>query len=196
MAIDNISIRNVKNIVKLNVDFKYPDSNVIVITGKNGVGKTTIIKSFNLLVDPNIFSKLSGENAINKSSQVSFTIDGIQPFSFFYNEKLGAFDSKDRLPNENEIISELPIPYGARFQQFSKVAGVDRELRNNIASTDYREADELIGFLSDVYSSRKFSGLKSTKIKNDTFYFILKDDDYYLREDHLSSGEYFLIQLH
>lgn len=113
MAIDNISIRNVKNINKLDVDFNYPDSNVIVITGKNGVGKTTIIKSFNLLVDPNIFAKLSGENALNKNSRVSFSINGIKPFSFSYNKKLGAFDSKDILPHENDIVSELPIPHGA-----------------------------------------------------------------------------------
>lgn len=196
MAIDNISIHNVKNINKLDVDFNYPDSNVIVITGKNGVGKTTIIKSFNLLVDPNVFAKLSGENALNENSQVSFSINGIKPFSFSYNRKLGAFDSKDILPRENDIVSELPIPHGARFQRFSKIAGVDGELKVNIASTDYKEASELIDFLSQVYTSNKFSDLKSTKIKKDTFYFILKDDDYYIREDHFSSGEYFLIQLY
>lgn len=196
MTIDKISIRNVKNISKLDIEFEFPDSNVIVITGKNGVGKTTIIKSFNLLDDPNIFAKSSGENALNVNSQVSFSINGIQRFAFYYNEKLRALDSKDVLPHENAIASELPIPYGARFQQFSKIAGFDSDIKTNIASTDYEEASELINFLSQVYSSSKFSDLKSTKIKKNTFYFILKDSDYYIREDHFSSGEFFLIQLY
>jgi ABC-type multidrug transport system ATPase subunit len=196
MAIDKISIRNVKNISILDVGFKFPDSRVIVITGKNGVGKTTIIKSFNLIVDPNVFAKLSGENALKDDSKVSFSISGIRPFTFFYNKKLGAFDSKDILPRKNEIISELPIPHGARFKQFSKIAGVDSELKINIASTDYKKASKLIDFLTQVYASNKFSGLKSTTINKDTFYFTLRDDDYYIREDHFSSGEYFLIQLY
>lgn len=196
MTIDKISIRNIKNISKLDIDFEFPDSNIIVVTGKNGIGKTTIIKSFYLLDDPNIFAKSSGENALNVNSRVSFTIDGIQSFAFSYNKKLNALDSTDILPSENAIVSELPIPYGARFQQFSKIAGFDSELKINIASSDYDEATELIGFLSKVYSGNKFSDLKSTKIKKNTFYFILKDDDYYIREDHFSSGEFFLIQLY
>lgn len=196
MTIDRISIQNIKNISKLDIDFKFPNSNIIVITGKNGVGKTTIIKSFNLLADPNIFAKSSGENALNVNSQVSFSINGIQSFSFCYNEKLSALDSKDILPHKNAIVSELPIPYGARFQQFSKIARFDSELKINIASTDYEEASELINFLSQVYSSCKFSDLKSTNINKNIFYFILKDKDYYIREDHFSSGEFFLIQLY
>lgn len=196
MTIDKITIDNVKNISKLDIEFEFPDSNIIVITGKNGVGKTTIIKSFNLLDDPNIFARSSGANALNVNSQVSFSIDGIQPFTFYYNEKLSALDSKDKLPHKNVIVSELPIPYGDRFQQFSKISGVDSELKINIASTDYKKASGLINFLSQVYSSGKFSNLKSTKIKKNTFYFILKDKDYYIREDHFSSGEFFLIQLY
>lgn len=90
----------------------------------------------------------------------------------------------------------MPIPYGARFRQFSKIAGFDSELKISIASTDYEKASNLILFLSQVYSSNKFSELKSTKIKKNTFYFILKDNDYYIREDHFSSGEFFLIQLY
>jgi len=193
---DKISIRNIKNVSGLDIEFEFPDSNIIVVTGKNGIGKTTVIKCFHLLSDPNIFSKSSGEHALCPDSRVSFSISGIQSFTFTYNENLRCLDSKDRLPHENTIVSELSIPFGARFLQYSKIAAFDSELRVNIASSDYNEATEVIEFLSQIYSSNRFTELKATKIKKNTFYFLLKDDDYYIREDHFSSGEFFLIQLY
>ena len=196
MTIDNLSIRSVKNVSVLDVEFTFPESSIIVITGKNGIGKTTIVESFGLLSDPDVFAKSSGEDTLSNDSQVLFSISGFEPFAFYYNSMLHAFDTKDSLPHEDEIVSELPIPYGARFQRFSKIAKFDSELKFNIASTDYEKASELIDFLSSVYSSRKFESLKSTKIKKDEFYFILKRGDYYIREDHFSSGEFFLIQLY
>ncbi|WP_369158195.1 AAA family ATPase [Candidatus Thiodiazotropha sp. LNASS1] len=196
MTKDSVSLQSVNNIDNLEIDFDFSATNIIVITGRNGIGKTTIIKSFYLLSDPDIFSKSSGENAVNYASRVSFSLNGIEPFGFYYNARLGAFDTKDALPGEGYIVSELPIPYGARFQHYSSVSKVDAELKFNIASADYKRASNLIAFLSDVYSSNKFDNLKSTKIKNNEYYFILKEDDYYLREDHFSSGEFFLIQLY
>lgn len=194
--LDSISIRNIRGIDALDIEFEFPESGIIVITGKNGAGKSTVIKCFNLLSDPNILTKSYGENAVNRNSQISFSISGNEPFSFSYNEKLSSLDSKDKLPREGVVVSELSIPFGARFHQYSKAAGFDAELRVNIASAEYDDAASLIDFLSSVYSSEKFSNLKSTKIKKDTFYFILKDNDYYVREDHFSSGEFFLIQLY
>lgn len=120
----------------------------------------------------------------------------MDPFSFYFNPDLRAFDSRDLIPNDGEVVAELPIPYGARFQHFSKVAKYDEELKINIASSGYGSATDLIRFLSEVYSSDKFDRLLATRIGNNEFYFILKDDDYYIREDHFSSGEFFLIQLY
>lgn len=195
MAADKVSIRGIKNINDLDMKFEFPDSNIIVITGKNGIGKTTIVKTFHLLSDPNIFAKSSGEDALGSDSIVSFSLEEIAPFGFFYNETLNAFDTKDVLPRENTIVSELPIPYGSRFQRFANVAKFDSELKTNIASNNYSSATDLIKFLSNVYVSDKFHKLSATTIQRTEFYFILKDNDYYVREDHFSSGEFFLIQL-
>ncbi len=195
MATDEVSIRGVKNINDLDIKFEFPDSNIIVITGKNGIGKTTIIKAFHLLSDPTIFAKSSGEDVLGIDSLVSFSLDCITPFGFFYNKTAKAFDTKGALPNENTIASELPIPYGARFQRFANVAKFDSEIKTNIASNNYSRATDLITFLSNVYVSDRFQDLSVTKIKRKEFYFILKGNDYYIREDHFSSGEFFLIQL-
>lgn len=191
MAADKVSIRGIKNINDLDMKFEFPDSNIIVITGKNGIGKTTIVKTFHLLSDPNIFAKSSGEDALGSDSIVSFSLEEIAPFGFFYNETLNAFDTKDVLPRENTIVSELPIPYGSRFQRFANVAKFDSELKTNIASNNYSSATDLIKFLSNVYVSDKFHKLSATTIQRTEFYFILKDNDYYVREDHFSSGEFF-----
>jgi len=193
---DKIVIRNIKNIKHLEVDFIYPESQIIVVTGRNGVGKTTIIKAFKLIKDPNIFGKSSGDQALNSESSVDMKIDGHPEFSFSYNKRFSALDSRDKIPLDGEILSELPIPFGDRFSRFSVIASLDSELRVKIGSSDYEKASELIDFLSQVYSSTRFEGLKQAKIKGGVYYFSLKEYDFYLREDHFSSGEYFLIQLY
>lgn len=159
MIRDKVSLRSVNNVQSLDIEFKYPDSRIIVVTGRNGVGKTTVIKSFGLSSEPNIFAKTSGEDVLNEASQAAFELSEMEPFSFDFNPSLRTFDSRDSIPHGGEVVAELPIPYGARFQQFSKVAKYDEELKINIASSDYGPATGLIRFLSEVYSSDKFDGL-------------------------------------
>ena len=54
----------------------------------------------------------------------------------------------------------------------------------------------MISFLSNIYGSDRFEHLKEVSIKGSIYYFILKEDGYYIREDYLSSGEYFVIHLY
>lgn len=195
MTTDSITIENVKFISSLTVNFTFTDDNIIVITGKNGVGKTSLIKSFRLMADPFIFTKSSGLNAIKENSCISLSINGYPKLSYKYNAKFKTLDTKDPIPSKNSVVAEMSVPYGSRFQQFSLISEHDSEIRTNIASSQYRIADELIAFLTEVYSTNKFDGLMVTKVKQHHFYFKLLDNDYYLREDHFSSGEFFLIQL-
>lgn len=196
MTVDIVSIKNIKGISALSVKFDFPHSKIIVITGKNGFGKTSLVESFALMSDPRIFEKTAGLNAIGPESSVSIEIDGFSQFSFSFNEKLKALDTRDKLPEERAVIAELPIPYGRRFQHFSLISGFDAEIRANIAASQYEDATELIDFLSSVYANDRFANLKATKVRKYTFYFLLLENDYYVREDHLSSGEFFLIQIY
>ncbi len=195
MISDSIKINNVKGVIELKAIFNFSDQKIIVVTGKNGVGKTTLVKAFKLVSDLQVFQKSASLNSIRPDSNVSFELYGYEPFSFSYNPKLDALDTKQVLPKKETVIAELPIPDGARFQQFSLVAKFDAEIRINIASSNYHDADELIEFLNKVYLTDKFSNLKVTNIKKQNFYFVLRESDFYIREDHLSSGEFFLIQL-
>lgn len=196
MTGDRVELKNIKDIDFLAVDFNFSSSPLIVITGKNGVGKTSLAKAFKLISDPQIFDKSAGLNAIRLGSEIGFSLAGFGDFSFSFDEKIGALDTKQAIPSSRKIVSELPVPYGERFSQFSLIASHDAEIRANIASTNYSKAESLIDFLSKIYTSSKFDSLQKTRVGKYEFYFILRDEDYYIREDHFSSGEFFLIQLY
>ncbi len=191
-----IALKNVKLISKLSIEFIFPESNLLVLTGKNGVGKTSVVKAFHLINDPEIFKKSAGDNAVRANTLISFEIVGWGSYSFELNKREGVLDTRDRLPDTSDIIAELPIPYGMRFRQFSLIASFDKDIRTAIAASQYAAAHGLNSFLQQVYGIGKFKPLQETSIGKNTVYFVLLPDDYYIREDHLSSGEFFLIQLY
>lgn len=193
-----IGIKNIKGLAELEATFDFSEKDVVIITGKNGSGKTTLIKAFRLLYDLQVFDKTSNANSLNSSSSVSFRLGDIVPeLSFSYNSKLKALDTKQPLPSKKLVLSELPIPFGNRFEQFSLVAKFDSDIRTSIASSKYEQAEGIADFLGCIYpESERFTELKQTKIGKHTFYFVLQENDYYIREDHFSSGEFFLIQLY
>lgn len=197
MASYQVEIKNVQGLAELKANFDFTDNRIVVITGKNGTGKTTLVKAFKLVSDPQVFKKTSNVSSIGEGSHISYNLNGNHSFSFSYNSKIKSLDSKETLPLKGSLLSELPIPYGDRFQQFSLVAKYDSDIRADIASSNYTEAGEICDFLSSIYpENKKFSDLKEVSIKKNLFYFILQDNDYYIREDHFSSGEFFLIQLY
>lgn len=66
MTKDRITLRHIKSLSKLEVCFDFTASNIIVLTGKNGLGKTSLVKSFALIDDPTIFQKSSSLNSVKK----------------------------------------------------------------------------------------------------------------------------------
>ncbi|MCU7803137.1 MAG: ATP-binding protein [Candidatus Thiodiazotropha sp. (ex Lucinoma borealis)] len=167
------------------------------IVGKNGVGKTTLIRSIKNLTSTDIFSKTASPHIFNPDSEIIYVIDKTE-YRFRYNSKLDTIDTKSIIDNQikEDISVELPIPHGLRFNHFQKLGKIDEALRKCISLHEYSKPTELINFLSKVYNSTRFENLKEVHIKNETYYFILKDDDFYIREDYLSSGEYFVIYLY
>ncbi len=59
-----------------------------------------------------------------------------------------------------------------------------------------RRPEELIEFLSAIYDSTQYDTLIEVVVKGQKYYAIAKPDNTYIREDYLSSGEHFLINLY
>ena len=117
---------------------------------------------------------------------------------FYFDEHLGSLNCKTGIDQRTrELFSvELPIPYGNRFNYFQSISRADRHIRRQIILEEYSRPQELIEFLSAIYSSKKFHALIETEIDGRSYFSILCDNGRYIREDYFSSGEYFLIDLY
>ncbi len=193
----NCVLSNIQHIKKLSFSIDLSENRLTCIVGKNGAGKTTLIRAIGNIQSADTFTKTASPYIFNSDSHIKYTIDEIE-YDFKYMPKLQVIDTKSIIDDQikNSIYVELPIPHGERFNHFQRLSEIDEELRKNISLKKYEEPSELISFLSNVYSSNRFDNLKEISIKKSKYYFILKKDDFYIREDYLSSGEFFVIHLY
>ena len=196
MKLFNCILSNIQHIEELRFNIDLSENKLMCIVGKNGVGKTTLIRAIKNLQSADTFTKTASPYIFNDTSQIKYTIDEVE-YDFKYISKLQVIDTKSIIDDEikNSIYVELPIPHGERFNLFQRLSEIDEELRKNISLGKYEKPNELISFLSNVYNSNRFDNLKEISIKKVKYYFILKEDDFYIREDYLSSGEFFVINL-
>lgn len=134
---------------------------LMCIVGKNGVGKTTLIRSIKNLTSTDIFSKTASPHIFNPDSEIIYVIDKTE-YRFRYNSKLDTIDTKSIIDNQikEDISVELPIPHGLRFNHFQKLGKIDEALRKCISLHEYSKPTELINFLSKVFNSTRFENLK------------------------------------
>jgi len=193
----SIEVSNIQHISKLRVDLNINENGLTCIVGKNGVGKTTLIKSIRNLKISDTFSKMAQAGAIKPESKISYMCNGIT-YNFEYDHELEDLNSKDVFPQElkKQIEVELPIPWGQRFNTFQSISSADNEIRTAVMLEEYHIPEELIQLLAGVYGNNKFSELKEVRVGRTSFYIMPLKDDRYVREDHLSSGEFFLISLY
>lgn len=192
-----ISIQNVQSIKKIDFSVNLADKSLVCITGRNGSGKTTLIKAIKNLISADTFLKTSSARIFSPNSQISYKIDE-KSIVFKYDEERKIIESRDLVPAvlRKKMFIELPIPHGERFNFFQRIGEIDPGLRSQVVLKRYSPPKELIDFLESVYATKKFDKLVEIRIKNVPYYAIVFDDNYYLREDYFSSGEYFLISLY
>lgn len=192
-----ISIRDVQHIKKIDFSVNLSEKSLICITGKNGSGKTTLIKAIRNLVSADTFQNTTSTRSFSISSEIRYKLNG-KDIVFKYDKNKKIIDSRDPIPNDlrKQIFIELPIPHGERFNFFQKISEIDPHLRSFIVAGRYSIPHDLIEFLNSIYATKKFEKLVEIQIRKTPYYAVLLDDDYYLREDYLSSGEYFLISLY
>lgn len=193
-----LQIKNIQHVNELNFSIDLSQHKIICLTGKNSVGKTTLIRAIRNLSINNTFQDTAAPYIFNENSSVKYQIDDAN-ILFKYNKKLKTIDTRQNISDSirDLVVVELPIPHGERFSHFRKLSNIDSDIRSRIALGSYTIPSELIHFLHEIYGGNRFNDLKQVVIKNEYYYFILKDDDkrFYIREDYLSSGEYFVISL-
>ncbi|MBC8737572.1 ATP-binding protein [Paraburkholderia sp. UCT31] len=192
-----LQIENVQHIVSACVAVPFDGNQLFCIVGRNGVGKTSIVKALRNLHVSDTYKITSDEAIFSEKSRIVYRYNQ-QDFEFTYDSKIRGLNSKSVIPSaiREEIEVELPMPYGERFNYFQTISNHDAEIRQNVVLENYARPDELIEFLSDIYGSRRFENLREIDVNGRTYYCLVKDDSRYIREDYFSSGEYFVISLY
>ena len=194
----SININKLQHIENGNINLDMNDKNIICITGKNGVGKTSIIKSIYLTQQIDIF-KENSSLSISKDTNVSILIhkDGkeFESLIYYYDESVGNLNTKNII--KSKLYIELPIPFGNRFTTYPVLSKIDLDLREMYLQEKYSINREIIEFLNRIYpSTNKFDELREVEIKGKKYYFLIHENGKYIREDYLSSGEYFVINIY
>ena len=191
-----IEINKVQHITNLQFSIDLSEHKLTCIVGKNGTGKTTLIKAIKNLQSSDTFFKTSSKHIFNNESSIVYHIND-EKVTFSYDDVLKSIDTKQIVPTElkSNLFVELPIPHGMRFNSFPVLSKVDNDLRKSIAFDTFNTPKELIEILNRIYQTTAYNNLRSFTAKNNTYYFRLGDKNKYIREDYFSSGEYFIINL-
>lgn len=193
----SLTIKNIQHLKCLNFELDLNQNKITCIVGKNGAGKTTLIKAIGNLASADTFKKTSPDNIFDKTSSITYLADGHQVV-FDYDPSIQSLNSKEIIPSaiKTLIDVELPLPFGSRFTFFQSISNADKDIRQAITIGNHEKPLELIKFLNNIYSTKKFDDLVEIKIKKSSYFCILLEDKKYIREDYLSSGEFFLISLY
>lgn len=191
----SLNIKKLQHIKNGTIELDMGDANIICIVGKNGVGKTSLIKSINLTKDINAFKETA-----NEETEILLSIDknngNTEKLTYFYNKKTKSLDCREVMQSLKMHI-ELPIPFGARFNGYPQLSKIDSQIRTMYLQGRYDKNKEIIKFFSKIYPNcNKFKELKELDISGSKYYILPDGDDRYIREDYFSSGEYFILNIY
>ncbi|MDG6399263.1 AAA family ATPase [Pseudomonas quasicaspiana] len=197
MILLELEVKNIQHIKSMTININLDDKKLTCLVGRNGVGKTTLVKALQNLQFADTFTQTSPASIFNDQSAISYKIDSVE-YRFEYDSKLRSLNTKAIIPEsiKRNIDVELPMPFGKRFNFFESIVRADLDIRRAIVLEQYETPTELIDMLNYIYSTDKFDRLIQVTVKKIDYYCILLDDSRYIREDYLSSGEFFLISLY
>lgn len=192
-----VSLESIQHVVSLTLDLDLSAPGLICLVGRNGTGKTTLVRALRNLSSADTFLKTATPYAFSPNSRITYIVDGAKVV-FEYDDKIRTLNCREVIPFELRglISAELPMPHGTRFNYFRSASEADLDIRRAIALSNYGNPHELIDFLTAIYGSIRYSSMAEVSAKGKIYYAIVKDDGTYIREDYLSSGEYFLINLY
>lgn len=192
-----VSLESIQHVVDLTLDLDLSAPGLMCLVGRNGTGKTTLVRALRNLSSADTFVKTATPYAFSSDSRITYVADGTKVV-FAYDEKIRSLNCREVIPFELRglISAELPMPHGTRFNYFKNAGEADLDIRRAIALGNHGHPDELVAFLTAMYGSIRYSSMVEVTVRGKSYYAIVKDDGTYIREDYLSSGEYFLINLY
>jgi ABC-type dipeptide/oligopeptide/nickel transport system ATPase subunit len=191
-----VTLDAIQHVAHLHLDVDISQSGLMCLVGRNGAGKTTLVRALRNLSNSDTFVRTATPYAFSEESKIVYDLDGEQ-VTFSYNNVVRSLDCREKIPKKlRELIAaELPMPYGARFNYFRSASEADQDIRTAIAFGTYDSPEELISFLNAVYETNRYSAMVEVRLKGKSYYALVRGDGTYIREDYLSSGEHFLINL-
>jgi ABC-type Mn2+/Zn2+ transport system ATPase subunit len=191
-----VTLDAIQHVAHLHLDVDLSKSGLMCLVGRNGAGKTTLVRALRNLSNSDTFIRTATPYAFSQKSRIVYDLDGDQA-TLTYNSALRSLDCRDKISRElrDLIAAELPMPYGARFNYFRSASEADQDIRTAITLGTCDRPDELISFLNAVYETDRYSALVEVRLKGKSYYALVREDQTYIREDYLSSGEHFLINL-
>lgn len=192
-----VTLDAIQHVAHLHLDVDLSKSGLMCLVGRNGAGKTTLVRALRNLSNSDTFIRTATPYAFSQKSRIVYALDGEQA-TFTYNSALRSLDCRDKISKElrDLVDAELPMPYGARFNYFKSASDADQDIRKAIALTTYHSPEELIAFLNAVYETDRYLAMAEIRVRGKSYYALVMDDGTYIREDYLSSGEHFLINLY
>ncbi|WQG58573.1 AAA family ATPase [Pseudomonas sp. RTB3] len=97
MTLLSIEIRNVQHVSALNFSLDLSRNGLTCIVGKNGIGKTTLIKAIRNLKSADTFSKMAQSGTIKVDSRINYNYDG-DAYEFEYDFEVEDLNSKSIIP--------------------------------------------------------------------------------------------------
>ncbi|WP_457425750.1 AAA family ATPase [Roseateles sp. P5_E7] len=192
-----VQLENVRPIHALTFSVDLARNAPLCIVGRNGAGKTTLAKAIMNFALADTFSRTTSEGALRDNSVVHYTI-GNSSFAFTFDPAVGTLSTRQPVPESlRQLISvELPIPHGQRFSYFRTLAEADGDIRTKITLEQESRPQDLIDFLTRIYSHSRFEDLREVSFSRGVCSFYRTDAGRYVREDYFSSGEFFLVNLY
>ncbi|WP_295945666.1 AAA family ATPase [uncultured Xanthomonas sp.] len=192
-----VTLESIQHVAYLHLDVELSKNGLMCMVGRNGAGKTTLVRALRNLSNSDTFIRTATPYAFSEKSRIVYDLDGEQ-VTFAYDSRVRSLDCRGKISKElRELVAaELPMPYGARFNYFKSASEADQDIRTAIALATYRVPDELIAFLNAVYETNRYSAMVEVRVRGKNYYALVREDGTYIREDYLSSGEHFLINLY
>lgn len=192
-----ITLESIQHVATLTYDLDLSRPGLVCLVGRNGTGKTTLVRALRNLANADTFVRTATPYAFSPTSRITYVLDDTQVV-FEYDERIRSLNCREAIPTElrSLIAAELPMPHGTRFNYFKSASEADLDIRKAIALGEHNPPEELIAFLTAMYSSTRYSNMVEVAVKGKSYYAIVKSDGTHIREDYLSSGEYFLINLY